>query len=215
MIPIEGAHSFGCRVWACAGLTVYCVLSDLTVTNGRKLRNLKASESECKYCQCPRSSQLATRGPHCPLCCPFHQSGPSSPCRCNPLTLVTPLFWRPAAALSCSNHLMDITCRDNVSWEPDSWPLEVSWQEPDALDPLTMEALYHPLSCDPRAAATNPGKFSAAPCAPSAPSESGPSGGPLPPLLQVIMARTHQLVSSAFSGYTQKCYMHPLPFLPT
>ena len=132
------------------------------MTNGRKLRNLKASESECKYCQCPRSSQLATRGPHCPLCCPFHQSGPSSPCRCNPLTLVTPLFWRPAAALSCSNHLMDITCRDNVSWEPDSWPLEVSWQEPDALDSLTMEALYHPLSCDPRAAATNPGKFSAA-----------------------------------------------------
>ena len=40
-----------------------------------------------------------------------------------------------------------------------------------------------------------------------------PASGPLPPPLQVIMART-QLVSSGFSGYTQKCCMHLLPNSP-
>ena len=104
---------------------------------------------------------------------PFTKVGHQVPCCwCNPLTLVTTPFLRPAAALSCS-HLMNRETMFHGSHI--CGYMEGSWQGPNVLDSLTIGALYHPLSCGPRAAG-NPGKFSAAP--PCAPSESGPSVRP-------------------------------------
>ena len=153
-------------------MTVYCVLSGLTATVGRKLRNLKGSKSvqilpvsQIQPTAHPRPTPSAHSG------APFTKVGHQVPCCwCNPLTLVTTPFLRPAAALSCS-HLMNRETMFHGSHI--CGYMEGSWQGPDVLDSLTIGALYHPLSCGPRAAG-NPGKFSAAP--PNAPSESGPSG---------------------------------------